>query len=82
MIKKHLLTKKYLQHLKKGVIKETVHKPGGLLSPIFVTTKKDGGFRLSLNLKRLNECIEYIHFNRYGLLENLRKKLALWLPWT
>ena len=48
--------------LKKGVIKECEHENGEFISPIFVTPKKDGGYRLILNLKDLNEDVEFSHF--------------------
>ena len=46
----------------KSVIVETKHEPREFISPIFVYKKIDGGFRLILNLKRLNEVIEYKKF--------------------
>ena len=39
------------------------------MSPIFVTTKNDGGYRLILNLKNLNENI---HFKMHSLKEILK----------
>ena len=41
----------------KGVIKECEHENGEFISPIFVTPKKDGGYRLILDLKDLNEDV-------------------------
>ena len=46
----------------KGVISETTHCHGEYISTIFVRPKKDGGHRLILNLKSLNEHVEYHHF--------------------
>ena len=48
--------------LAKSVIVEKKHERRGLISPIFVREKSDGGFRLIPNLKRLNENIEYKKF--------------------
>ena len=45
--------------LAKSVIVETKQEQMEFISPIFVREKSDGGFRLILNLKRLNEVIEY-----------------------
>ena len=45
----------------KGVISETTHCPGEYISTIFVRPKKDGGHRLILNLKNLNEQLAYHH---------------------
>ena len=36
-------------------------------SNLFVTTKKDGGYRPVINLKRLNKAIPYQHFQMEGL---------------
>ena len=48
--------------LDKGVIRVSQHEKGEFISPIFVTPKSDGGFRLILNLKLLNYQVPYIHF--------------------
>ena len=48
--------------LHKRVIAETTHENGEFISPIFVRPKSDGGFRLILNLKRLNEVAPYNKF--------------------
>ena len=32
------------------------------ISPIFLTPKSDGSFRLILNLKKLNDFMPYVHF--------------------
>jgi len=45
-----------------GVIKEVPDNTPGFYSQIFTTPKKDGSIRLILNLKNLNESIEYQHF--------------------
>ena len=41
--------------LAKGVIEDSEHEDGESISPIFLTPKTDGTFRLILNLKKLNE---------------------------
>ena len=46
----------------KGVIEETEHSEGEYISTVFLRPKKDGKYRLILNLKQLNEHIEYCHF--------------------
>ena len=49
--------------LKKGIIRESCHEPGEWISPIFTRPKSDGdGYRLILNLKKLNEVSDYQHF--------------------
>ena len=46
----------------KGVIEYTEHEKGEFISPIFFRFKSDGTRRLILNLKILNEFLEYNHF--------------------
>ena len=45
--------------LQKGVIEEANHSPGEFLSNVFLRPKKDGSFRMILNLKNLNSHVEY-----------------------
>ena len=44
------------------VLEEVEHTEGEYLSPIFIVPKKDGEYRMILNLKELNENIVYHHF--------------------
>ena len=44
------------------VIKEVQHHPNEFISPIFLLKKKNGEYRMMLNLKELNESIVYHHF--------------------
>ena len=62
--------------LKKGVIKECEHEEGEYISPIFLSPKKDGGYRLILNLKNLNNYVQYSHFK----METLNHILKLIKP--
>ena len=48
--------------LRKGVIKKCQHEEGEYISPIFLTSKSDGSFRMILNFKKLNDHMPYIHF--------------------
>ena len=48
--------------LQKGVISKTPHEPGEFISQIFIRPKKDGTYRLILNLKKLNQFVKYHHF--------------------
>ena len=43
--------------LEKGVIVPSEHEKGEFLSSIFVTPKKDGSYRLILNLKKFNKNV-------------------------
>ena len=54
-----------LYHL--GVVVPAESSMDQVLSPIFLTDKKDGSKRMILNLKRLNRYIEYQHFKMEGL---------------
>lgn len=53
--------------LAKGVIIPCDHEKGEFLSSIFVTPKKDGSFRLILNLKNFNKHVSYHHFKMESL---------------
>ena len=46
----------------KGVIAPTRHEFGEYISRIFVANKKDGSYRMILNLKSFSHRIEYQHF--------------------
>lgn len=48
--------------LEMKVIEEVEHTPGEYISPIFIVPKKNGEYRMILNLKELNENIVYHHF--------------------
>ena len=48
--------------LAKSAIVETKHETREFISPIFVREKSDGGFCLILNLKSVNEVVEYKKF--------------------
>lgn len=52
--------------------KEAPHEDKEFIFPIFVTPKKDGIYKLIVNLKDLNQYIEYIHFKMHGLQEILK----------
>ena len=51
-----------LKLLAKGVIKKSQHEDGEFISNIFLRLKPNGTYRLILNLKHLNEFVEYHHF--------------------
>ena len=62
------------KHLQKGVIVTTGHEKGEFISPIFIRPKKDGSFRLILNLKRLHEHVEYQHFEMDTLVSAINTR--------
>ena len=50
--------------LDKGVIEPTQHESGEYISPILEANKKDGSYRMILNLKSFNQHVEYQHFKK------------------
>ena len=66
------------QLLSKGVLEETEPSYGQYISTIFLRKKKNGSYRLILNLKGLNKSIEYKHFKMESLvcaIQLMKKKL-------
>ena len=62
--------------LEMKVIKEVEHHPNEFISPIFLVPKKNGEYRLILNLKELNTNIVYHHFK----METFESALKLVKP--
>lgn len=58
--------------LQKGVMKRSNREERDFISLTLVTPKTDGGYKLILNLKSLNDYIEIEHFKIHGL-EKIRK---------
>ena len=48
--------------LYKRIIRKTTHEATEFVSPIFIVKNPNGGSRLILNLKELNEFVKYEHF--------------------
>ena len=59
--------------LSRGIISLSSHDPYEFISNIFVRRKRDGSYRMILNLSRLNEHIRAHHFK----MENLTTALSL-----
>ena len=56
--------------LQKGAIIECSSiNPGDFVSTVFLRPKKDGGYRMILNLKDFNDFVEYNHFKMETLKE-------------
>ena len=53
--------------LTKEVIKPVANKGEGIISNIFIRSKKDGSHRLILNLKEFNKNVAYYHFKMDSL---------------
>ena len=62
--------------LNKGVVEYTDHVEGDFISSIFVRPKKDGTYRMILNLKTLNEFVSYFHFK----MDTVQTALRLMRP--
>lgn len=60
----------------KSVVKPVKHCRGEFISNVFLRPKKDGSFRLILDLSILNEIIEYIHFK----LDSIKTAMNLIRP--
>lgn len=62
--------------LQKGVIEKCFHEERESISPIFLRPKKNGKYRMILNLKKLNKHIAHLHFKMDTLQSciNLMKK--------
>ena len=69
---KVLMDEELLGMLDKKIVKKTIHEQGEFLSPIFPVPKPDGKLRIILNLKQLNEHVEYLHFK----MDNIKVVLA------
>ena len=48
--------------LSRGIIEPAIPCKGEILSSIFTRPKKDGSYRIILNLKQFSKCISYQHF--------------------
>ena len=60
----------------KQVIIPSQHEADQFISTIFLTPKKDGSFRLILNLKKFNMFVRYQHFK----MESLKQVVAMMKP--
>jgi len=58
--------------LGKKVLVESKHEEGEFISTIFTRPKRTGGFRMILNLSKLNDYVEYHHF-KMDTLESVMK---------
>ena len=48
--------------LKNGIVINIAHEEGEFISPIFLRSKADGTNQMILNLKNLNQALDYNHF--------------------
>ena len=62
--------------VRKEVLQVTNRVPDGFISNIFIRLKKDGAFRMILNLKPLNKFVDYHHFK----MDTFRTALKLIRP--
>ena len=69
-----IIDKQIEKFLQTGVIETTSRCKGEYISNIFIRPKKDGSkYRLILNLKNLNQFVQYHHFE----MENLKSAITL-----
>ena len=73
---KEIISAEITKLLSKGVIELTNPLNGDFMSTIFVRPKKDGSYRLILNLKPLNEFVSYYHFK----MDTIQTALKLMRP--
>ena len=62
MFEEDIIDKEISKLSEMGVIEEVKSQEGQFISPIFTKQKKDGEYRMILNLKELNTSVEYHHF--------------------
>ena len=55
--------------LQTGVIETTTYCEGEYISNIFIRPKKDGSYRLILNLKNLNQFVQYHRISKWKTLK-------------
>ena len=67
MLLEHLVDDEIKTLLNKGVIEEAQLSQHQVISRIFLRKKKNGSYMMILNLKGLNEFIEYKHFKMESL---------------
>ena len=73
---KMIITTEVEKLLGLGVIELSAHEHGECLSPIFVTPKSDGSFRLIFNLKNCNKAVLTRHFK----MDTLSTAISLITP--
>jgi hypothetical protein len=68
-LEKDIISAQITTLLSKQIIEPSFPETGQHVSPIFITEKRDGGYRLILNLKEFNKNVEYQHFKMHGIPE-------------
>lgn len=71
-----IIDQKLIEMLHAGVITKAIHCRLEFISNIFVRPKQNGGYRLILNLSKINKFVEYNHFK----METLSTALELLEP--
>jgi hypothetical protein len=61
-IERQIIDSEITSLLAKCVIVPSITEPGEFISPIFLTPKKDGSYRMIFNLKQFNTHVAYYHF--------------------
>ena len=68
--------------IKKGIIVQSYHEQGEFISNISLRPKKDGSFRMILNLKELNKFVMYHHFKMESIHTCTQLMRLGWHPLT
>ena len=78
-----ILDEQIVDFLAKGIVEKVVHTEPEFISNVFVRPKKNGSHRLILNLRDLNNFIEYHHFKMDTIetVIGLMRQNLLWLHW-
>ena len=63
---KKLIDLEVQKMLQKGAIRHASFNPGQFVSNLFIIPKKSGDLRPVINLKRLDEFVQYHHFKMEG----------------
>ena len=74
--KSEFIDNEILSLLENGVIIASQHEPDEFVSPIFLRGKRDGSFRMMLNLKTLHEHVQYHHFK----METIETVMSMMTP--
>lgn len=67
-----IIDKQIEKFLQTGAMETTTHFEGEYISNIFIRPKKDGSYHLILNLKNLNQFVQYHQFK----MENLKSTIT------
>ena len=77
---KEVVSSRIQKLLDKGVIVQSEREPNDFISAVFITEKKDGSSRTTVNLKYLNDFVRYRHFKMESLTDVFKTvKKDVWM---